>query len=201
MRSRLVSLCVALSCVCAQVDQSRPTSRPWAASAAANEPRPLESDHEIVVLLFVATDCPISNRYAPVIRQLAAEAPADRVALWLVYADADTTDEAAGQHREAFELPLRAVLDHSHRLVRLAGATTVPEAAVFVGRSGDRRLVYRGRIDDRFPTLGTIRTKPTRLDLKCVLDSILNGQVTVFPSQPAVGCPIANLAQFKQSLE
>jgi hypothetical protein len=203
MKHRLVTMCAAAICACFPLHEPRgatcahPTQARTNRDSSPTAAGPLETHHEITVLLFVATDCPISNRYAPVMRQLAEGVPADRVAFWLVYADPATNEEAARRHREAFELPITAVLDHSHRLVRLAGATTVPEAVVFAGRGDKRRMAYRGRIDDRFPALGVIRAEPARHDLKCVLDSLLSGQVTEFPSQAAVGCPIPNLVQFK----
>ena len=199
MRRLFLTICAAAICACCQLHEPRRSSGapPTQDAAPTIEAGPLETEHEITVLLFVATDCPISNRYAPVIRQLVGTLPSDRVAFWLVYADPETTAYDMHRHQEAFELPFAAVLDRTHRLVRLAGATTVPEAAVFAGLGSERRLVYRGRIDDRFPALGVMRAEPTHQDLKCVLESLVDGRETAISFQPAVGCPIPNLAQFK----
>src|SRR5258708_33881879 len=54
-----------------------------------------------------------------------------------------------------------ALRDPKHSLVKYAGATITPEAAVLAGG----RLVYRGRIDDRYVELGVERPTPTRHDL------------------------------------
>src|SRR5213080_4435901 len=44
-----------------------------------------------IVFLFVSTDCPISNRYAPEIRRVKDKFARAGVRLWLVYADPDTS--------------------------------------------------------------------------------------------------------------
>ena len=47
-----------------------------------------------IVFLFVSTDCPISNRYAPEIRRVKEKFARAGVRLWLVYADPDTSADA-----------------------------------------------------------------------------------------------------------
>src|SRR3954453_16325251 len=48
-------------------------------------------DAGAIVLLFVRTDCPVSNRYAPEIERMRAKYAAQGVVFWLVYPDEDTT--------------------------------------------------------------------------------------------------------------
>src|SRR5216684_3808584 len=52
---------------------------------------------KVVVLIFVRTDCPISNRYAPTIQKLSTER-ADRAAFFLVYPSRKETAEAIRKH-------------------------------------------------------------------------------------------------------
>jgi hypothetical protein len=75
--------------------------------------------------------------------------------------------------------------------VKLAAATITPEAAVFV----DGRLVYRGRIDDRFVELGRERPAPTQRDLFDALTAIVAGKPAPHPKTQAVGCYISDLAR------
>src|SRR4029077_12954993 len=49
------------------------------------------SEGRVVVMLFVRTDCPISNRYAPTIQRL-SEKFRGRTNFWLVYPDAAESD-------------------------------------------------------------------------------------------------------------
>src|SRR6266436_5543231 len=43
--------------------------------------------------VFVRTDCPISNHYAPEVERLFSTYRSQGIAFWLVYADADTIGE------------------------------------------------------------------------------------------------------------
>ena len=112
------------------------------------------------VLVFTRTDCPISNRYAPELQRLGRRFRGRGVTFRLVYPDPAETPAAIREHARAFGLGTDVLRDPRHALVRLAGATVTPEAAVFVAGPSGPRLVYRGRIDDRAVDLG--RARPSR---------------------------------------
>ena len=138
------------------------------------------------VLLFVMTDCPISNRYAPEVQRI-HEAFGDRAAFWLVYVDADRPLGELREHRASFGYPFEAVRDVVGKLAAAAGATVTPEVAVY---DGGRRLVYRGRIDDRFVSFGVARAAPTTRDLHGVLARLAAGESPPFSETRAIGCYI-----------
>lgn len=144
----------------------------------------------LTVLIFVSVDCPVSNRYAPEIKRLYDEFTPRGVRFRLVYPNPLDDEEAVGRHVVAFGYPPIADRDREHALVRMAGASVTPEAAVFDAR---QRLVYRGRIDDRFVELGRERPAATRSDLRHALVAALAGK-PVDPSRTqAVGCFIADM--------
>ncbi len=140
------------------------------------------------VLIFVSTDCPISNRYAPELARLGQTFSARAVRFFLVYPNANDDEQAIGEHRRAFQFPGETFRDLKHELVRMAQATVTPEAAVFdaVGR-----LVYRGRIDDRYVDFGVDRPVATRHDLQEALDAVLADKPVAVPATRAVGCFIS----------
>ncbi len=145
---------------------------------------------DVALLLFVRSDCPISNRYAPEIRCL-HEVLADRgVRLFLVYVDPDEPVENIRRHLREFDLPGVPLRDLQHSLVKLAGATITSEAVVF-NRSGEQ--VYLGRIDDRYVDFGKTRPEPTRRDLEEALTAVLEGTIGPLHTTKAVGCFIADL--------
>ncbi|MEC8337167.1 MAG: redoxin, partial [Planctomycetota bacterium] len=76
------------------------------------------------------------------------------------------------------------------QLVQQMGVRVTPEAAV-LDRSG--RLVYRGRIDDRFVDFGKTRQAPTRNDLQIAIQEVLAGSAVQVPATKAIGCFIADL--------
>ena len=141
---------------------------------------------EANVLLFVMTDCPISNRYAPEVRRLHDEF-AGAVRFWLVYVDAHRPRDELREHRASFGYPFAALRDVDGALAALAGATVTPEAAVF---DAARRLVYRGRIDDRYVSFGVARRAPRTRDLHDRLRRLAAGETLAFSQTRAVGCYI-----------
>jgi hypothetical protein len=148
---------------------------------------PLESRARAVVLVFTAVDCPISDRYAPEVRRLAARLVADGVDVWIVYANAGESAVAARAHAGAFAYGVPVVLDGAGELAARAEVAVTPEAAVF---DAERRLVYRGRIDDRYVDFGVDRPAPTTHDLDDAVTAVLAGRPVARPAVPAVGCAI-----------
>jgi AhpC/TSA family protein len=145
------------------------------------------------VLVFTRTDCPISNRYAPELRRLGQRFTGHGVAFRLVYVDPAETPAAIREHARAYGLGLEVLRDPRHELVRLAGATVTPEAAVFVPDGAGPRLVYRGRIDDRAVDFGRARPQPRTRDLADVLESLTTGHALTLRTTTAVGCFIPEL--------
>ena len=141
---------------------------------------------EANVLLFVMTDCPISNRYAPEVRRLHDEF-AGAVRFWLVYVDAHRPPDELREHRASFGYPFAALRDVDGALTALAGATVTPEAVVF---DAAQRMVYRGRIDDRYVSFGVARRAPRTRDLHDRLRRLAAGEALAFSQTRAVGCYI-----------
>lgn len=139
------------------------------------------------VLVFTTTDCPISNRYAPEIQRLAQKFGAVRFVL--VYPVATDTPAMIDAHRKKFAYAMDAVRDTRQELVKFAGATITPEVAVVQ----NNRVLYRGRIDDRYIEFGKDRPQPSVRDLERALDAIVAGKPVAVARTQAVGCILSDL--------
>jgi thiol-disulfide isomerase/thioredoxin len=151
---------------------------------------PLSPSGRAGVLLFVTSDCPISNRYAPEVQRLCADYREKGVSCTLVYEDAAIDPAAVRSHAEVFgyrEIP--AVIDTGHAIAAATKATVTPQAVV-VAAGG--RVQYRGRIDNRYEELGQPRRVITVHDLRDALDDVLAGRPVARPATTAVGCFIAS---------
>jgi hypothetical protein len=137
-----------------------------------------------VALVFILPDCPIANSYAPEWNRLRASMGSRGVRLFLVQVDPAMTADAAREHAREYQLEPPVLLDPRHELVKMAGAKKSPEAAVI---SPAGKLLYRGRIDDRYVGLGKRRPETTSHDLYDALEAILAGK-PVPPGAEAVGC-------------
>jgi hypothetical protein len=140
--------------------------------------------------IFVRTDCPVSNRYAPELKRLNDEFARRGAAFSLVYADPAQTSEGIRQHIDEYKFPGTVIRDPGHSLVRLAKVTITPEAAVF---SSTGKLLYHGRIDNRYIELGKAMPSPTRRDLEDAIAAALDGRPQPEASAPAVGCYLADV--------
>ena len=127
-------------------------------------PRSLDDfrSSKTIVLLFTTTKCPIAQRYLPALKRLDADYRERGVQFVAVNVGPDDTitDMAEQAVRHGVEFPFVKDLDGS--CVRATGVTRTPEVIVL---DADRRLRYRGRIDDQY-RLGGARDTATRNDLK-----------------------------------
>jgi thiol-disulfide isomerase/thioredoxin len=142
-----------------------------------------------VVLVFVRTDCPISNRYAPTVQRLQTEY-AGRAVLWLVYPDNDETAEQIRKHLQEYGYTLPVLRDPDHELVRISRAEITPEAAVFGARG---ELAYHGRIDNLYESVGRARNAASTHELSDALQAAVDGKTPKVSTAPAVGCSIMDM--------
>ena len=143
------------------------------------------------VLVFTTTDCPISNRYAPEIQRLASQF-AGRAVFKLVYPVPTDTDATIRDHVRKFGYAFEWVRDPKQQLVKQTGVTVTPEVAVF---DASGKVVYRGRIDDRYVAFGKDRPQPTVHDLERSLEAVLAGKPVPVPHTQAIGCILSDLVK------
>jgi hypothetical protein len=148
-----------------------------------------ESGGKLVVLLFLRTDCPISNRYAPTIQYLGARFTA-KARFWLVYSDRSESDSAVEKHLRDYDYKFPALRDPAHVLVKRARAQFTPEAAVFDAKGA---LVYHGRIDNLYVSFGRARPAPTTHELEDAIQAALAGRSVTKTEVAGVGCYISDL--------
>ena len=139
---------------------------------------------KVVVFLFVRTDCPISNRYAPLIQELSSryEKGAE---FFLVYPVRSETTEQIRNHLKEYGYKLAALRDLDRGLVRASETRVTPEAAVY---SPDGRLLYHGRIDDWYTEFGRSRQAPTTHELSSAVEAAIARKPVPVAAEPAVGC-------------
>jgi peroxiredoxin len=146
--------------------------------------------YKATVFIFVGTDCPNSNTYAPILARLYRGYSPRGVAFYNVYSDPSETTDAVRKHDADFLVPFPALLDSHQSLARQTGARSTPEA-VILGPDGQE--LYRGRVDDRFVDFGKTRFHPTQDDLGDALDAILQGKPVPHPVTKVLGCALPGL--------
>lgn len=145
-----------------------------------------------VVLFFVATDCPVSNRTFPEMRRLREEFAGQGVRFWFVYPNEGETAAAIAEHQRAFDAGGEARLDAKGELVALTHARVTPEVAVLLPAGAGWKSVYVGRVDDRYVRLGLERPQATEHFAEQAIGAVLRGQPVPAATGTPVGCAIMN---------
>ena len=145
---------------------------------------------KLVVLFFVATDCPIANSYVPEMNRIREAYAARGVLFYAVQAEPRTAGADVARYARDYRYSFPLLLDPRQTLVKLTGATITPQAAIV---SPEGTLRYLGRIDNRNVDFGVQRPRPTEQDLREALDALLSGKPVPHPFTKSVGCAIPHL--------
>src|SRR5260370_34438163 len=90
---------------------------------AGKPSNPFATPAAVRVLLFVRTDCPITNRYAPELQRLVEKFTGSGVEFWLVYPDRTATQASIQDPSTQYNFPGNPLLDPHHELVKRAHPT------------------------------------------------------------------------------
>ena len=134
--------------------------------------------------MFLDVGCPIANRYAPRLNELAAAAGEKNVEFFGVLSDPALSTSAAREYTQEYGLEFPVLLDVAGDLAAGLSPTHVPEAFVV---DDDDRVLYRGRIDDRFADIGTLRKNISSHDLLDAIHAVSGGAAEATRTEP-VGC-------------
>lgn len=136
------------------------------------------------VMFFISSDCPISNAYAPEIKRIIKKYGTD-FKIQLVYTDASATAQLAQKHLKEYDYQCAFILDANHVNAKKYKVTTVPTVVLVNVKS---KVVYEGRIDNIYASIGKRRPKATEFDLRNALDATLGGKPVKVTKTTAIGC-------------
>jgi thiol-disulfide isomerase/thioredoxin len=145
------------------------------------------SGKRAVVLVFLTTDCPLSNGYVPELNRIQEVYSSRGVAFYAVQGDATVAAPEVRRHAREFGYRFPYLFDPEESLASYTGATATPEVAVLTPNG---ELLYLGRIDNRLEDFGKQRVQVTEFDLRDTLDAILAGKPVPRARTKALGCAI-----------
>ncbi|MFO0927279.1 MAG: redoxin family protein [Gemmataceae bacterium] len=179
---------------CRASDAKPPATAPLFQLPDPRDGKPVDlaswKDSKAIVVLFLGTECPLSNEYLLEIGRLHQAYRVKGVRFVGVNANAQDSPARVAQHARTHAIPFPVVKDAGNRVADAFAARRTPEAHI-VDRSG--KVLYRGRIDDQFGIGYRRGGKPTRRDLACALDEIVAGKPVSRPVTEAAGCFIGRV--------
>jgi len=139
-----------------------------------------------VVLIFMATRCPVSNAYNQRMAALTQDYAGKGVTVIGINSNRQEDAAEIVQHAKEHGLSFPILKDTGNVEADAFGAQVTPEAFVF---DPSWKLRYHGRIDDN-QRGDNIHSQ----DLRAAIDAVLAGQAVPVPETKAFGCTIKRVA-------
>lgn len=135
-----------------------------------------------IVLMFIATQCPVSNAYNARMVELYKDYSKKDVAVVGVNSNKQESVEEIKEHAKAHGFEFTVLKDWNNVIADKFQASFTPEIYVLNSKF---EVLYHGRIDDS-QRENNIKSK----DLRTALDSILEGKAVAVSNTKAFGCTI-----------
>jgi thiol-disulfide isomerase/thioredoxin len=142
-----------------------------------------------LLVAFICNHCPFVKHIAPAFAQLAREYQTKGVAVIAINSNdaagypADSPEQMVHEaENRGYSFPY--LYDESQEVAKKYRAACTPDFYVF---DKDRKLVYRGQMDDSRPDSGI---PVTGKDLRAALDALLAGKPASEKQRPSIGCNI-----------
>ncbi len=139
-----------------------------------------------IVVMFIATQCPVSNAYNERMAALEKDYASKGIAFIGINSNKQESVEEIKEHATEHGLRFPILKDHKNIIADKFEASVTPEIFVL---SGNLDVLYHGRIDD-----SQREAKVSSTDLRMALDEILGGKKVTTVSTKAFGCTIKRVS-------
>ncbi len=142
-----------------------------------------------LLVMFLCNHCPYVKHVRAELARLGREYQARGAAVVAINANdaegyPEDSPEAMVRELESAGYVFPYLYDASQEVARAYGAACTPDFFLF---DGERRLAYRGQLDDSRPENGL---PVTGRDLRAALDAVLAGKSAAAAQKPSIGCNI-----------
>jgi peroxiredoxin len=138
-----------------------------------------------VVLMFIATQCPVSNGYNERMVQLYKDYSSKGVTFIGINANKQESVEEVRNHAKGHGFEFPVLKDWNNLIADKLDASVTPEIYVL---NSSLEILYHGRIDD-----SQRENRVTSKDLRTALDRILAGKPVEVTETKAFGCSIKRI--------
>jgi peroxiredoxin len=147
------------------------------------------AEAKALVVMFICNHCPFVKHVRAEIARLGAEYHRKGAALVAISSNdvaayRDDSPERMREEKAAVGYTFPYLFDETQQVARAYRAACTPDFYVF---DRDRRLVYRGQLDDSRPGNAV---PVTGRDLRAALDAVLDGRPVDSRQKPSIGCNI-----------
>lgn len=141
--------------------------------------------HQTQVFVFLSPECPACIYYVPKMNQIKADYN-DFADFYAFFPSEDYSKKEVEKYCSSYSFTWKAYRDPKSSWVKALKATITPEVMVL----HDSEIVYQGRIDNIFYSVGKRRNKVTQNDLEEVLKKLKSKEKFDAYHTQAIGCII-----------
>ena len=144
-------------------------------------------DSELLIIVFTCNHCPYAKAVEERLIKLGKEYKNDVDFVLISSNDSenypeDSPKKMAERHTEK-GYPFPYLYDETQEVAKAYSAVCTPDIFLY---NDDRKLEYRGRIDDNWQNPEQVE----REELKMAIEAVLNGKTIDFEQKPSMGCNI-----------
>ena len=144
-------------------------------------------DSEVLIIVFTCNHCPYAKAVEERLIKLGKEYKNDVDFVLISSNDSenypeDSPKKMAERHTEK-GYPFPYLYDETQEVAKAYSAVCTPDIFLY---NNDRKLDYRGRIDDNWQNPEQVE----REELKMAIEAVLNGKTIDFEQKPSMGCNI-----------
>ena len=143
------------------------------------------TESKAIVIMFIATKCPVSNDYNSRMEEIFNEYKDKEVSFLGINSNKSEDISEIRNHAKDNRLTFTILKDEKNIIADKFEASYTPEIFVL---SNDFELLYHGRIDD-----SRRESEVNTTDLRDALDEILSGKNVSYPETKAFGCTIKRI--------
>lgn len=151
----------------------------------------LTADSQLVVVIFLGTECPLAKVYAPRLGRLAEEYRDRGVTFIGINANRQDSNTEILHYARVHQINFPVLKDVGNEVADSFDAERTPEVFVL---DPQRKIRYRGAIDDQYG-VGVTRDHVNQEYLRNALNELLAGQPVSVPLTAAPGCWIGRVRE------
>ena len=144
-------------------------------------------EKNLLVIVFITRQCPISNQYLPILNELQQKYPEKGLQFLAINSQAGDSPEQIAAHAAEYKIAFPVLCDPRQAAADILGAERTCEVFLL---DPQRLIRYHGRIDDRIQ-YSSRRDEPSRNDLALAIDDLLAGHEVQVNSTDLAGCLIS----------
>ncbi len=143
------------------------------------------SQDSLSLYLFLLDDCPICLNYTSLLNDMYTEY-GDRISFQGYFPNFSSKGEKIDSFRKTYKIEFPLQTDYYKEQAKKWNAEVTPEAILY--NHTTQKVIYQGRIDNKFVRLGRRRNVVTEHDLKKAIDQTLSFEEVTTPFTEAIGC-------------